>query len=143
MMESAKRGQTVRVHYTGTLEDGTVFDSSHGGEPLEFTLGSGQVIPGFDEAVDGMRVGEAKSVTIPADEAYGPHREELLLAIERDQLPDEMAPEVGQTLQMSDGRQTFPVTIREVGTDQVVLDANHPLAGKDLTFDLTLVEVVE
>jgi peptidylprolyl isomerase len=142
-MESAKRGQTVRVHYTGTLEDGTVFDSSHGGEPLEFTLGSGQVIPGFDEAVAGMRVGEAKSVTIPADQAYGPHRGELLLSIERDQLPDEMVPEVGQTLQMSDGRQTFPVTIREVGTDQVVLDANHPLAGKDLTFDLTLVEVVE
>lgn len=143
MMESAKRGQTVRVHYTGTLADGTVFDTSHGGEPLEFTLGSGQVIPGFDEAVAGMRVGEAKSVTIPADAAYGPHRGELLLAIERDQLPDEMDPEVGQTLQMSDGRQTFPVTIREVGREQVVLDANHPLAGKDLTFDLTLVEVVE
>ena len=143
MMESAKRGQTVRVHYTGTLEDGSTFDSSHGGEPLEFTLGSGQVIPGFDEAVEGMRVGESKSVTIPAEQAYGPHRDELLLAIERDQLPDEMVPEVGQALQMSDGRQTFPVTIREVGTDQVVLDANHPLAGKDLTFDLTLVEVVE
>jgi peptidylprolyl isomerase len=143
MMDSAKRGQTVRVHYTGTLEDGSVFDSSHGGDPLEFTLGSGQVIPGFDEAVAGMRVGESKSVTIPADQAYGPHRDELLLTIDRDQLPDEMVPEVGQTLQMSDGRQTFPVTIREVGTSQVVLDANHPLAGKELTFDLSLVEVVE
>jgi peptidylprolyl isomerase len=142
-MDSAKRGQTVRVHYTGTLEDGSVFDSSHGGDPLEFTLGSGQVIPGFDEAVAGMRVGESKSVTIPADQAYGPHRDELLLTIDRDQLPDEMVPEVGQTLQMSDGRQTFPVTIREVGTSQVVLDANHPLAGKELTFDLSLVEVVE
>jgi peptidylprolyl isomerase len=142
-MESAERGRTVRVHYTGTLEDGSVFDSSHGGEPLEFTLGSGQVIPGFDEAVADMRVGESKSVTIPAEEAYGPHRDELLLVIDRDQLPDEMVPEVGQTLQMSDGRQTFPVSIREVGKDQVVLDANHPLAGKDLTFDLTLVEVVE
>jgi len=143
MMDSAKRGQTVRVHYTGTLEDGSVFDSSHGGDPLEFTLGSGQVIPGFDEAVAGMRVGESKSVAIAADRAYGPHRDELLLTIDRDQLPDEMVPEVGQSLQMSDGRQTFPVTIREVGTRQVVLDANHPLAGKDLTFDLTLVAVVE
>jgi peptidylprolyl isomerase len=142
MTESAKRGQTVRVHYTGRLEDGSVFDSSHGGEPLEFTLGSGQVIQGFDEAVAEMRVGESKSVTIPADEAYGAHRDELLLVIDRDQLPDEMVPEVGQTLQMSDGRQTFPVSIREVRADQVVLDANHPLAGKDLTFDLTLVEIV-
>jgi len=143
MTEPAKRGQKVRVHYTGTLDDGSVFDSSHGGEPLEFTLGSGQVIPGFDEAVADMRVGDSKSVTIPADQAYGPHRDELRLAIGRDQLPDEMVPQVGQTLQMSDGRQTFPVTIHEVRDDQVILDANHPLAGKDLTFDLTLVDIVE
>jgi peptidylprolyl isomerase len=142
-MDSASRGQTVRVHYTGTLRDGSVFDSSRDGEPLEFTLGSGQVIQGFDEAVLGMSVGDEKTVEIPADQAYGPHRSELLLPVERNQLPDEMAPEVGQSLQMSDGRQTFPVTIREVGSDTVVLDANHPLAGKDLVFVLTLLEILD
>ena len=142
-MESARPGQTVRVHYTGTLTDGRVFDSSRDGEPLEFTLGAGTVIPGFDEAVEGMTVGEEKTVTIPSDQAYGPHRNELLLVLDRDQLPDEMTPEVGQSLQMSDGRQTFPVTIWEVGTKQVVLDANHPLAGMELTFGLTLVEIRE
>jgi peptidylprolyl isomerase len=141
-MDSASRGQTVRVHYTGTLRDGSVFDSSQNGEPLEFTLGSGEVIPGFDEAVLGMSVGDEKTVEIPVDQAYGPHRSELLLPLERNQLPDEMTPEVGQSLQMSDGRQTFPVTIREVGSDTVVLDANHPLAGKDLVFVLTLLEIV-
>ncbi len=141
-MDSASRGQTVRVHYTGTLRDGSVFDSSRDGEPLEFTLGSGEVIPGFEEAVLGMSVGDEKTVEIPADRAYGPHRSELLLPLERNQLPDEMTPEVGQSLQMSDGRQTFPVTIREVGSDTVVLDANHPLAGKDLVFVLTLLEIV-
>jgi peptidylprolyl isomerase len=142
-MDSASRGQTVRVHYTGTLRDGSVFDSSRDGEPLEFTLGSGQVIPGFEEAVLGMSVGEEKTVEIPAEQAYGPHRSELLLPVERSQLPDEMAPEVGQALQMSDGRQTFPVTIREVGSETVVLDANHPLAGKDLVFVLTLQEILD
>jgi peptidylprolyl isomerase len=141
-MDSASRGQTVRVHYTGTLRDGSVFDSSQNGEPLEFTLGAGEVIPGFDEAVLGMSVGDEKTVEIPVDQAYGPHRSELLLPLERNQLPDEMTPEVGQSLQMSDGRQTFPVTIREVGSDTVVLDANHPLAGKDLVFILTLLEIV-
>jgi peptidylprolyl isomerase len=141
-MDSASRGQTVRVHYTGTLRDGSVFDSSQNGEPLEFTLGAGEVIPGFDEAVLGMSVGDEKTVEIPVDQAYGPHRSELLLPLERNQLPDEMTPEVGQSLQMSDGRQTFPVTIREVGSDTVVLDANHPLAGKDLVFVLTLLEIV-
>lgn len=141
-MDSASRGQTVRVHYTGTLRDGSVFDSSRDGEPLEFTLGSGEVIPGFEEAVLGMSVGDEKTVEIPYDQAYGPHRSELLLPLERNQLPDEMTPEVGQSLQMSDGRQTFPVTIREVGSDTVVLDANHPLAGKDLVFVLTLLEIV-
>ena len=141
-MSAAERGQVVRVHYTGTLADGSIFDSSGGGDPLEFTIGGGQVIAGFDAAVTGMMVGEEKRVTIPADEAYGPHRNELLLVIDRDQLPNEVAPEIGQSLEMSDGRQSFPVTIREVGREQVVLDANHPLAGKDLTFDLMLVEIV-
>jgi peptidylprolyl isomerase len=141
-MSAAERGQVVRVHYTGTLADGSIFDSSGGGEPLEFTLGAGQVIAGFDAAVTGMLIGEEKRVTIPAEEAYGPHRTELLLVIDRDQLPDEVAVQIGESLQMSDGRQAFPVTIREVGREQVVLDANHPLAGKDLTFDLMLVEIV-
>lgn len=139
--DAATSGRTVRVHYTGTLADGTIFDSSNGAEPLEFKLGSGHVIPGFDEAVTGMTVGEEKTVTIPAEEAYGEHRADLLLVIDRSQLPDE--PKVGQSLQMSDGRQTFPVTIREVGPETVVLDANHPLAGMDLTFAMKVVEILE
>lgn len=141
-MDGVNRGDTVRVHYTGTLTDGSVFDSSRDREPLEFTVGSGQVIPGFDDAVTGMQVGEEKSVTIPADEAYGPHRTDLFLSVDRSQFPDDMEPEIGQQLQISDGRQTFPVTIREVSDDHVVLDANHPLAGKDLTFNLELIDIV-
>ena len=141
MAQQAKHGDTVRIHYTGTLRDGSVFDSSRGREPLEFVLGSGQVIPGFDVAVTGMAPGEQKTVTIPAAQAYGEPREEMVVAVGRDEFPPHVTPEPGQRLQMSDGTQSFAVVVREVSDDQVVLDANHPLAGEDLTFALELVEV--
>lgn len=140
-MSHAKPGDTVRLHYTGTLGDGSEFDSSRGREPLEFTLGAGQVIPGFDEAVSGMRVGERKTVTIPADQAYGVRQEELILAVPRAQVPPHIALEVGQQLQLSQEGHAFQVTVREVTAEQVVLDGNHPLAGEALTFALELVEI--
>jgi peptidylprolyl isomerase len=140
-MAAAAPGDTVHIHYTGRLEDGTVFDSSEGRDPLEFVVGSGQVIRGFDEAVTGMSVGEEKTVTIAAPDAYGDHREDLLIPVGRSDLPEGLEPEVGQHLQMStpDG-QTFQVSVVEANDAKVVLDANHPLAGKDLTFDIQLVQ---
>ena len=136
----AKSGDLVKVHYTGTLGDGTVFDSSEGGEPLEFILGSGQVIPGFDQAVDGMKLNENKKVTIPADQAYGPHHDKMVMEIELDKFGPGLKPEVGKRvhLSMEDGRYV-PATITAVTTSHATLDANHPLAGQDLTFDLKLV----
>jgi peptidylprolyl isomerase len=141
-MPQAQRGDKVRIHYTGTLEDGEVFDSSEGQAPLEFTLGGGEVIPGFEAAIEGMAPGERKTVTIPADEAYGPHREEMLLAVPREQFPAEADPHVGDALLVGtpDGQQ-IPVTIFALEEDTIVLDANHPLAGEDLTFELELVEI--
>ena len=141
-MAQARSGDTVRVHYTGRLEDGSVFDSSEGREPLEFVLGAQQVIPGFEEAVDGLSPGEERSVSIPADRAYGARREEMVLTVGRDQFPDEIQPEVGQQLQMSQDGQVAIVTITGVSDADVTLDANHPLAGKDLLFDVQLVEIV-
>ena len=141
-MAQAKSGDTVRVHYTGRLEDGTVFDSSEGREPLEFVLGARQVIPGFEDAVDGLNPGDERTVTIPPDQAYGPRREEMTLVVDRDQFPEEVQPEVGQQLQMSQDGQVAIVTVTEVSDREVTLDANHPLAGKDLTFDVQLVEIV-
>lgn len=141
-MSTARSGDTVRVHYTGRLEDGTVFDSSRGREPLEFALGTGQVIAGFDDAVEGMEPGESKSVWIPATNAYGAHDEDLLLLVELDRFPPNIRPEVGQRLQMKrDGGEPVVVTVAEVSDDGAVLDANHPLAGRDLTFDLELVGI--
>ena len=142
-MPHPRPGDTVRIHYTGTLADGSVFDSSRGREPLEFTLGSGQVIPGFDRAVAGMAVGDSHTVTIPAAEAYGPHRPELARRIARDHFPAHIEPAVGQQLQLrgDDEGGTMVVTVREVTDDAVLLDANHPLAGQDLTFALELVGV--
>jgi len=140
-MEHAKNGDTVRVHYTGTLPDGRVFDSSSGRDPIEFTVGAGQVIPGFDDAVTGMQIGEEKSVTIPAESAYGPHRNELMLEVERSQFPPQVEPEIGQQFKLGQGDQTFVVTVKDIVEDRVMLDANHPLAGQDLTFSLELVEI--
>ncbi|HSU52245.1 MAG TPA: peptidylprolyl isomerase [Segetibacter sp.] len=141
-MQQVKSGDTVRVHYHGKLTDGTTFDSSEGREPLEFEVGSGNVIAGFDSGVTGMQVGEKKTINIPVDEAYGQKQDDLLMEFPLDRFPADMQPEVGMQLNMSNGSgQNFPVVIREVREDSVVLDANHPLAGEDLTFDLELVEI--
>jgi len=141
-MSKAETGNTVKVHYTGRLDDDTQFDSSAGRDPLEFTLGTGQVIPGFEKAVTGMGVGDTKTITIPADQAYGPHHTELVLEVEREQIPSHINPKVGQQLEIhqQDGR-TMGVVITEVTDKKVSLDANHPLAGQDLIFDLELVEI--
>lgn len=140
-MASAKSGDTVRVHYTGKLEDGSVFDSSDGRDPLEFTVGSGQVIPGFDQAVAGMSPGEEREVKIPAAEAYGDRKDDLVIVVERAQLPPDIDPDVGQQLQLSQEGRAFVVTVADVNEQNITLDANHPLAGEDLTFELQLVEI--
>ncbi|MCW9042406.1 MAG: peptidylprolyl isomerase [Pseudopelagicola sp.] len=141
-MTAAKSGDTVRIHYTGTLSDGSVFDSSEGRDPLEFTLGSGQVIPGFDTGVTGMTVGETKTIEIASDDAYGPVQEEARQDVPRAQIPAEIPLEVGIQLQMqSPTGQVVPVTVVEITEEAVTLDANHPLAGKDLTFALELVSI--
>jgi peptidylprolyl isomerase len=138
----AKSGDTVKIHYTGTLEDGTVFDTSVEHEPLEFTLGQGQLIPSFEQAVIGMKVGDLKTINIPADQAYGPYRDDLILVIERSQLPEDLDPKVGQQLQMiqADGS-SITVIIIEISETTATIDVNHPLAGKNLTFEIELVEI--
>lgn len=142
-MQQVKSGDTVKVHYHGKLTDGTTFDSSEGREPLEFEVGSGMVIAGFDSGVSGMSVGEKKTIEIPVDEAYGTKQDDLLMEFPKSNFPADMLPEVGMQLNMSNGSgQNFPVVIREVKDDVVVLDANHPLSGEDLVFDLELVEIV-
>jgi FKBP-type peptidyl-prolyl cis-trans isomerase 2 len=140
--ELAETGDTVKVHYTGKLTDGTVFDTSVGSEPLEFTLGQGKVIAGFEQVVVGMQVGESKTVTIPADQAYGQRRDDMIFEVGRDELPADIDPEVGMQLQMNqgDGGITI-VTITDVSETTVKIDANHPLAGQDLKFDIELVEI--
>lgn len=141
-MQQVKKGDTVKVHYHGKLTDGTTFDSSEGREPLAFEVGGGQVIPGFDQGVTGMAVGEKKTIQIPVEEAYGPKQEEMIMEFPTDRFPEDMKPEVGMQLNMSNGQgQNFPVVIVEVRDEIVVLDANHPLAGEDLIFDLELVEI--
>lgn len=141
-MTQAKQGDTVKIHYTGTLNDGTVFDSSEGRDPLSFTIGSGQVIPGFEEAVIGMAENEKKNVTIPPEKAYGARNEEMVINVPRSQVPPDISPETGQRLQMQGpNEQVIIVEITEVNDDSITLDANPPLAGKDLTFDIELVEI--
>ena len=141
-MTAAKAGDNVKVHYTGTLEDGTQFDSSRGVEPLQFTLGSGQVIAGFDEAITGMEPGEKKNITIPADRAYGQRNEDMVITAPRDQIPADITPEVGQQLQLAGpDNQPIVVKVTEVTDEHIQLDANPPLAGRDLTFDLELLEI--
>ena len=141
-MRTAQSGDTVRVHYTGTLDDGSEFDSSAGREPLEFTVGSGQVIAGFDEAVTGLEVGTSRRVTIAPENAYGKHDADLMFAVDRDRLPDGLDPVLGEQLHIGqpDGG-VIAVTVAEMSDDQLVLDANHPLAGQALTFDITLEEI--
>jgi peptidylprolyl isomerase len=142
-MQQAQQGDKVKVHYHGTLRTGETFDSSEGREPLEFTVGSGQVIKGFDEGVKGMSVGEKKTVEIPVGDAYGEKSQDLIIEFPKEQFPADMTPEIGQQLMMSNGSgQSFPVIIKEVKEDSVLLDANHPLAGQELVFDIELVEIV-
>jgi peptidylprolyl isomerase len=141
-MTQAKEGSTVKVHYTGKLEDGTVFDSSRDSEPLEFTIGAGQIIPGFEHAVIGMDIGDSKSVTITPEDGYGPHRDEMVMSVKRDQLPPELEPQIGLQLQsrQRDG-QIVVFTITEVNETSITVDANHPLAGKSLIFEIELLDV--
>lgn len=137
-----KPGDTVRVDYTGTLENGTVFDSSAGREPLEFVVGSNAVIPGFDVGVVGMQVGETKTIHIPVDQAYGPHREELVFVAEPAEIPGGEDLAVGDTVRITlSGGQVLPGRVTAVSPDVVIIDANHSLAGVDLTFTVTLVEI--
>lgn len=141
-MSQAKSGDTVKIHYTGTLLDGSEFDSSAGRDPLEFSLGSGQVIPGFDNAVDGMAVGEKKTVVIPPHEAYGERHDQLAQQVPRSSLPEDMTPEVGMQLQsQSPDGQVMNLVVTEVADDEITVDANHPLAGLSLTFAIELVEI--
>lgn len=141
-MSTVKNGDTVKVHYTGKLEDGSVFDSSVSREPLKVTLGEGSLIPGFENAVIGMNVGDTTTANIPASEAYGERREDLEVTVEKAQLPEDIEPEVGMQLQLNqpDG-QPVPVQITKVEEASIILDANHPLAGKDLTFEIEVVDI--
>lgn len=142
-MSEAKSGDTVRIHYTGKLEDGTQFDSSSGRDPLEFALGGGQVIPGFDNAIEGMAVGEKKSVTIQPEEAYGPRHDQLIQDVPRSQLPDDLTPAVGMQLQtQGENGQVVRLAVTAVDDESITVDGNHPLAGKALNFDIELVEIV-
>ena len=141
-MSTAKSGDQVKVHYRGTLQDGTVFDSSYEGEPLEFTLGQGQIIPGFEQAVEGMTPGDSKTVQVEQEQGYGAYDQNKLINVQRSNLPDNIDPEEGMVLQVnSQDNDVFYVTVTDVKDEEVVLDGNHPLAGKDLTFEIELVDV--
>ena len=140
---TAKSGDTVKVNYVGRLENGTIFDSSAGGDPLQFTIGAGDLLPDFEQAVIGMKVGETKTLEIPSDRAYGPRRDDLVHVMDRSELPSDITPEVGVMLELRQPDGTvFQVTIIEVSESTVTLDANYPLAGQDLTFDIKLIEIL-
>lgn len=143
-MKQVKSGDKVKVHYHGKLTNGETFDSSEGRAPLEFEVGSGMVIKGFDDGVTGMQVGDKKTINIPFSEAYGPRNPEMVIEMPKDRFPPDMQLEQGMPLMMSDGSgQNFQVTVVEIKPESVTLDANHPLAGQDLVFDLELMEIVE
>lgn len=141
-MSQAKSGDTVKIHYTGKLDDGTQFDSSKDREPLEFELGKGQVISGFEKAVEGMEVGDSKSVTLDPDDAYGPRHDQLVQEVPRSALPTEIKPEIGMKLQSKtpDGR-VMPLTVTAVTDESITVDANHELAGENLNFEIELVAI--
>jgi len=142
MDQQAKKGDKVKVHYHGRLTDGTTFDSSQGRQPLEFEVGSGMVIKGFDDGVTGMTVGDKKTISIPPEEAYGPRQEEMVIEFPIINFPPDIKPEVGMTLQMhSENGQELPVVITGINEESITLDANHPLAGQELVFDLELVDI--
>ncbi|KFB09581.1 FKBP-type peptidyl-prolyl cis-trans isomerase [Nitratireductor basaltis] len=142
-MGQAKSGDTVRVHYTGRLEDGTQFDSSEGRDPLQFQVGGGQIIPGLEKQIEGMNEGDKATVTVPADEAYGPRDERQVQTVPRSAFPADLDLKMGASLQATtpEGRQ-IPLTVVGMSDDDVTVDANHPLAGHDLVFDVELVEIV-
>ena len=141
-MQQVQKGDAVSVHYHGKLTDGTTFDSSEGREPLQFTAGSGQVIKGFDEAIIGMQAGDKKTVNIPVVDAYGERNEDMIMEYPKSDFPADMNPEIGMELQMGDDSgNVFPVVIVEVADDVVLLDANHPLAGQDLIFEIEIVSI--
>jgi peptidylprolyl isomerase len=143
MATAVKTGDKVAVHYTGKLPDGSVFDSSRDREPLQFVLGERRVIPGFENAVIGMTTGETKTARIPAADAYGEHQPEMVVQFERDKIPPEIEVKVGQELQVqTTAGQAIPARVVDASEEDVTLDANHPLAGQDLTFDIELVDVV-
>lgn len=142
-MAEAKHGDNVKIHYTGKLDDGTVFDSSTKREPLQFKIGENKIIPTIEQNVIGMKQGESKVIKIPAEKAYGPHRKELVIELDRKKIPADVKLKVGQTLQLRQATgQTILATVAALSDATVTLDANHPLAGKDLTFDVQLVEIV-
>lgn len=141
-MQQVKNGDKVEVHYEGRLADGTVFDSSKGRQPLEFEIGGGTVIQGFNDGVTGMSVGEKKVVNILSNEAYGSRQDDLFLEFPKERLPPDITPVIGTSLDMSDENgKAFPVIIYEITDDTIILDANHPLAGQDLTFNIELVSI--
>lgn len=141
-MSQAKSGDVVSIHYTGTLDDGTEFDSSAGRDPLQFTLGAGQVIAGFNNAVEGMAVGESKTVNIPVDEAYGPRNEQMVQEVPKSVLPENLEPKEGMALQARNPQgQPVNLVVTAVGDDTITVDGNHPLAGKALNFDIELVDI--
>ena len=141
-MSQVKNGDTVKVHYTGKLTDGEVFDSSTGGDPLEFVVGGGNIIQGFDTAVVGMNVGDRKTIEIPPEKGYGEHDDKLVAEIDRSQVPDNVELQVGAAMQVKHANgQVMNVTVADLTDAHVTLDANHPLAGKTLTFDIELVEI--
>lgn len=141
-MTQAKDGDNVKIHYKGKLDDGSVFDSSEGKDPLEFKVGEGNIIPGVEEAVVGMSPEETKEATIPPEKAYGEYRDDMVIEVDRSQFPEHITPELGQQLELKQSEgENIVVTVTNVGEEKVTLDANHPLAGKDLTFEITLKEI--
>jgi FKBP-type peptidyl-prolyl cis-trans isomerase 2 len=141
---AVQSGDTIKIHYHGRLSDGTTFDSSEGRSPLEFTVGSGSVIKGFDDGVQGMNVGDKKTIEIPFLQAYGPEDPSMIIEFPVDRLPEDLKPEIGMQLNMNNAEgQQFAVTVTDITDENIILDANHPLAGKDLIFDLELVEIMD
>ena len=141
-MNQASIGNNVKVHYKGSFDDGTVFDSSHDGDPLEFAIGGGQVIPGFEDAIIGMSLGETKTSRITSDKAYGPRLEEMVVVFGRDQLPADLQPSIGQVLRFRRNDGYFiEVSVIDISDSSVTFDGNHPLAGKDLIFEIQLIEI--
>ncbi|MBD3231638.1 peptidylprolyl isomerase [Candidatus Dependentiae bacterium] len=142
-MSKAKQGDKVKVHYTGKLDDDSIFDSSKDRQPLEFVIGEKKVIPGFEKAVIGMEPGESKTIKLNPDEAYGQYRQDMVMEVEKAKLPPNLDPKVGQFLEVKqDNGQVIIVQVTKVDEKNITIDANHPLAGKNLSFDIELIEII-